>query len=107
MSTVSSLGAALRSARKSAGLSLDDLSQQTNIRASLISQFEDNNFIGAGGSTYARGHIRNIAQILKCDAAALLDLYEAEHGGAMFHYLKSAENQLLGAHLSESHSHFF
>ena len=82
MSTVSSLGAALRSARKSAGLSLDDLSQQTNIRASLISQFEDNNFVGAGGSTYARGHIRNIAQILKCDAAALLDLYETEHGEA-------------------------
>jgi len=82
LSTVPSLGAALRSARKSAGLSLDDLSQQTNIRASLITQFEENNFIGAGGSTYARGHIRNIAQILKCDAAALLDLYEVEHGEA-------------------------
>jgi len=82
MSPVSSLGAVLRSARISSGLSLDELSSKTNIRVSLIAQFEENNFIGAGGSTYARGHIRNIAQILKCDAAALLDLYEAEHGEA-------------------------
>ena len=79
---MSSLGAALRSARISSGLSLDELSSKTNIRVSLIAQFEENNFIGAGGSTYARGHIRSIAQILNCDAAELLHLYEAEHGEA-------------------------
>jgi len=82
VSPVSSLGAVLRSARIGSGLSLDELSSKTNIRVSLIAQFEENNFIGAGGSTYARGHIRNIAQILNCDAAELLDLYEAEHGEA-------------------------
>jgi len=82
MAQVSSLGASLRSARKSAGLSLEELSGRTNIRASLITQFEDDNFVGAGGSTYARGHIRNIAAALKCDAAELLDLYDVEHGEA-------------------------
>lgn len=82
MTSSTSLGAALRSARKSAGLSLDDLSQKTNIRASLLAQFEENNFLGAGGSTYARGHIRNIALILKLDSKDLLDLYDAEHGEA-------------------------
>ena len=74
-----SLGEFLRSARESAGLSVDDLAERTSIRAGLIKEMEKNNFIHCGGDTYARGHLRNIAPIISADAQTLIDLYNQEH----------------------------
>jgi len=74
-----SLGEFLRSARESAGLSVDDLAERTSIRAGLIREMENNNFIHCGGDTYARGHLRNIAPIISADAQTLIDLYNQEH----------------------------
>ena len=45
------LGQALIDARKSAGITIDQLSSKTNIRASLLSEFENNIFINSGGDT--------------------------------------------------------
>ena len=74
-----SLGEFLRGARESAGLSIDELSEITSIRPGLIKEIENNNFVNCGGDTYARGHLRNIAQKISVDAQTLIDLYNQEH----------------------------
>ena len=48
-----SLGQSIASARKSAGMTIDQLSTTSNIRVSLLKEFEANNFLHAGGDTYA------------------------------------------------------
>ena len=76
-----SLGSLIAKARKDAGLSLEDLAAKTNIRLSVLSEIEKNNFSQCGGETYARGHVRNIASILKADQKEFIRLYEEEQGG--------------------------
>ena len=73
-----SLGSVIRQARIDAGLSIDDLSERTSIRAGLLKEIESDDFTQCGGETYARGHLRNIAPLLKMDAGVLLELYENE-----------------------------
>ena len=73
------LGEFLRSARESAGLSIDELADLTSIRPGLIREIEKNNFIHCGGDIYARGHLRNIAAKISVDAQTLIDLYNEEH----------------------------
>jgi cytoskeletal protein RodZ len=65
-------------ARKDAGLSIDDLSAATNIRALLIRQMESDNFSQCGGETYARGHLRNIAVKLNVDPKLFTTAFEDE-----------------------------
>ena len=74
-----SLGEFMQGARESAGLSIDELSDRTSIRAGLLREIENNNFIHCGGDTYARGHLRNIAAVISVDAQTLIDLYNNEH----------------------------
>lgn len=76
-----SLGSLIAKARKDAGLSLEDLAAKTNIRISVLSEIEKDNFSHCGGETYARGHVRNIASILKVDQKEFIRLYEEEQGG--------------------------
>jgi len=73
-----SLGSVIRQARIDAGLSIDDLSERTSIRAGLIKEIESDDFTKCGGETYARGHLRNIAPHIKMDSQLLLELYENE-----------------------------
>lgn len=76
-----SLGSLIAKARKDAGLSLEDLAAKTNIRISVLSEIEKDNFSQCGGETYARGHVRNIASLLKADHKEFIRLYEEEQGG--------------------------
>ena len=76
-----SLGSLIAKARKDAGLSLEDLAAKTNIRISVLSEIEKNNFSHCGGETYARGHVRNIAAVLKADQKEFIRLYQEEQGG--------------------------
>ena len=61
------LGEQLVAARKSAGLSIDELSARTRIRAGLIDAMERGDFARCGGNFYARGHLRLIAKELGTD----------------------------------------
>jgi cytoskeletal protein RodZ len=72
------LGSLITQARKSAGLSIDDLSEATNIRGALLREIESNNFVNCGGETYARGHLRNIATKLGVDPQVFLTVFEDE-----------------------------
>ncbi|CAB4895021.1 unannotated protein [freshwater metagenome] len=76
------LGSTIASARKRAGMSLDDLAERTSIRASLLREFENDNFEKCGGETYARGHVRNVAVALNCDPLEFLELFDAEQSTA-------------------------
>jgi cytoskeletal protein RodZ len=69
----------MQGARESAGLSIDELASRISIRAGLLREMENNNFIHCGGDTYARGHLRNIAAHILVDPQTLLDLYNEEH----------------------------
>jgi cytoskeletal protein RodZ len=72
------LGSMITQARKSAGLSIDDLSASTNIRGSLLREMESDSFHNCGGETYARGHIRNIATKLGVDPLIFIAAFEEE-----------------------------
>lgn len=73
------LGSIIRSARESAGLSIDDLASVTSIRPTLLRQMESNNFENCGGDTYAKGHLRNIARKIGVAPQDLIDFFDEEH----------------------------
>ena len=54
----------LQQAREAAGLSVEQISAITNIRAGVIRDLENNSVEVCGGIAYARGHIRTIAKAL-------------------------------------------
>ena len=80
-----SIGEALADARRQAGLSITQVSQETRIRESIIRDIERGEFSACGGDFYARGHIRSIAGVVGTDPVPLISEYDAEHGppGAM------------------------
>jgi cytoskeletal protein RodZ len=74
-----SVGETLSNARRSLGLSLEDISADTRIRASVVASIENDDFTSCGGSVYARGHIRSIARVLGIDGEPLIAEYDAGH----------------------------
>jgi cytoskeletal protein RodZ len=72
------LGSLIAQARKSAGLSVEDLSEATNIRGGLLREMESDNFKNCGGETYTRGHLRNIAIKLGVEPQVFLVAFEDE-----------------------------
>jgi len=75
-----SIGRALQQARIAAGLTVDDISNATRVRAPIVQAIEQDNFAPCGGAVYARGHIRTLAQAVHLDPAPLLEQFAAEHG---------------------------
>ena len=73
-----SLGTILSEARNRAGMTVETLGQKTNIRPTMIREFEADNFSSAGGATYAKGHLRSLATHLKLNASELLAAYDVE-----------------------------
>lgn len=73
------LGSTIRDAREAARISLESLSDSTSIRMGLLTEMEDNNFKHCGGDTYARGHLRTIANRIGLNPQILLDLFNEEH----------------------------
>jgi len=73
------LGVFLQKAREDAGFSVDELAHIVNLRPGLIKAMESNDFLPCGGDTYARGHIRIIAQITGVNPQELLAMYNAEY----------------------------
>jgi cytoskeletal protein RodZ len=75
-----SIGEHLAEARRQAGLTVTQVSQQTRIRESIIRAIEQSDFSSCGGDFYARGHIRSIAGVVETDPAPLIREYDEEHG---------------------------
>ena len=72
------LGTTIRDAREAARISIESLSESTSIRIGLLNEMESDNFKHCGGDTYARGHLRNIAQRIGLNPQILIDLYNQE-----------------------------
>jgi cytoskeletal protein RodZ len=75
-----SIGESLAEARRQAGLTVTQVSEQTRIRESIIRDIEQDDFSACGGDFYARGHIRGIAGVVGADPIPLIREYDAEHG---------------------------
>ncbi len=74
------IGESLADARRQAGLTVTQVSQQTRIRESIIRDIEQGDFAACGGDFYARGHIRSIAGAVGTDPAPLISEYDHDHG---------------------------
>ena len=75
-----SIGESLAGARRQAGLTITQVSQETRIRESIIRDIEQGDFATCGGDFYARGHIRSIAGVVGTDPVPLISEYDADHG---------------------------
>ena len=73
-----SVGLRLKEVRKSAGLTIEQLSARTRIPASVIEDLERDNFSTCGGPTYARGHIRTISRICGVGDTEILLAFESQ-----------------------------
>ncbi|PTN00517.1 helix-turn-helix domain-containing protein [Streptomyces sp. VMFN-G11Ma] len=76
-----SIGHALRQARIAVGLTVDDVTNATRVRISIVHAIEADDFAPCGGDVYARGHIRTLAKAVHLDPAPLLEQFDAQHGG--------------------------
>jgi cytoskeletal protein RodZ len=74
-----SIGDTLAEARRQAGLTITQVSQQTRIRESIVRAIEQGDFSPCGGDFYARGHIRSIAEVVGIDPVPLIREYDEEH----------------------------
>jgi Helix-turn-helix domain len=76
------IGGALAAARSEAGLTVDQVSERTRIRATIIRAIERDDYAVCGGDFYARGHIRAIARVVGTDPAPLIEQYDLAHAPA-------------------------
>ncbi|MEY4678332.1 MAG: hypothetical protein RI992_1047, partial [Actinomycetota bacterium] len=68
---------ALKIALEASGMSIEKISDKTNIRIAVIEDLLNNSVEVCGGIAYARGHIRSIAKVIKADADLLVSAIEA------------------------------
>ena len=73
-----SVGSRLKEIRKSANLTVEQLSARTRIPSSVIEDLERDNFSTCGGPTYARGHIRTIARVCGVGDSEILITFESQ-----------------------------
>ena len=81
------VGESLTQARKKAGLTIDELSERTKIRASVIRSIEADDYEACGGDLYVRGYVRAIAGAIGVDAQGLIREYDQ----ARVHAIRDAD----------------
>ena len=65
--------AALRTARRERGWSLEELSNRTCIKTQRLAEIEQGEVSSCGPAVYARGHLRAIAAVLQIDPQPLIE----------------------------------
>jgi transcriptional regulator with XRE-family HTH domain len=73
------IGGALAEARSEAGMTVDQVSERTRIRATIIRAIERDDYALCGGDFYTRGHIRAIARVVGTDPVPLIEQYDIAH----------------------------
>jgi transcriptional regulator with XRE-family HTH domain len=76
------IGEALAEARYQAGLTVDELSERTKIRETVIRCIEQDDYAACGGDLYVRGYVRAIAGAVGIDAQPLIRDFDAGRAGA-------------------------
>jgi cytoskeletal protein RodZ len=74
------LGAALRDAREQRGLTVPDVARSINLRETVVTAIEHDDFTLCGGDVYARGHLRAYARLLGLDPGPLVRAYDQRTG---------------------------
>jgi len=64
----------LQQAREAAGLTVEQISAITNIRAGVIKDLENNSVELCGGIAYARGHVRTIAKAINSKTGKAINI---------------------------------
>ena len=72
------VGARLERARAGHGLSVEELSSRTYIRASVLRRMEEDDFTACGGDCYARGQLRMLARVLQVDEDELVAAFDQQ-----------------------------
>lgn len=94
------VGETLTKARHQAGLSVDELSERTRIRETVIRSIERDDYQACGGDLYVRGYVRAIAGAVGIDAQPLIHEYDQVHEIAETPELaQTAEIRAVGADL--------
>jgi len=70
--------AALRTARRERGWSLEELSNRTCITTQRLAEIEQGEVSNCGPAVYARGHLRAIAAVLQIDPQPLIEALVSE-----------------------------
>lgn len=75
------LGDALRSQREQLGVTLEQATEDTRIRAKFLQAIESGDYQSLPGTVYTKGFLRNYAGYLNLDPEEMLALYTGERGG--------------------------
>jgi cytoskeletal protein RodZ len=75
-----SIGEEIRAARKGADLTIAEVANRAKLRSAVLQAIENDDFSLCGGDTYARGHLKVIAGILKIDSTSLLEKFDEKFG---------------------------
>jgi hypothetical protein len=75
------VGETLTEARSHAGLSVEELSERTRIRGTVIRSIEQDDFEACGGDLYVRGYVRAIAGAVGIDAQPLIREFDLGRSG--------------------------
>lgn len=97
-------GQMLAEARKSAGLSQDDVAKKLNFRTSLVADIENETFDKSLPDTYNRGYLRNYAKLVKISQEDILNSYEMlgiakTQGAEMQSFSRATEKQAHNSYL--------
>jgi Helix-turn-helix domain len=74
-----SVGETLTEARLRAGLTVDELSERTRIRETVIRCIEQDDYDACGGDVFVRGYVRALASAIGIDAQPLIRDYDRAH----------------------------
>ena len=91
------VGPQFAAARRTLGLTVDELADRTRIRPHVIEAIEVDDFSACGGDFYARGHLRTLARVLGVDVAPLLETYDERYADAPIDPRRVFEAELAGA----------
>ncbi len=73
------VGAMLRAARESRGLTVGEVAERARIPETLVARIEDDDFDDCGGDFFARGHVRSLAVVVGLDAGRAVHRFDEVH----------------------------
>jgi transcriptional regulator with XRE-family HTH domain len=91
----------LQQAREAANLTVEQIANQTNIRAAVIRDLENNSVEQSGGIAYARGHLRAIVKLINQKLAKSKNI-DADEIVAQFQAAQALDNRRIIDKLDEN-----
>ncbi len=92
----------LQQAREGANLTVEQIANQTNIRAAVIRDLENNSVDQCGGIAYARGHLRAVVKLINQKLPKSNNI-DADEIVAQFQAAQVLDNRLIIDKLDENH----